>query len=177
MMRWYVVHTHSGHEWKVQRHLEHTVATRALGDKIGKVLVPAEDVTRLKGGKRTTTSRQLYPSYVLIEMELCEETLQVVSQTPGVMGFLGPKKSQPEPLSEEEATRILDRLEGGKARALSTEIPFTKGESVKVMDGPFANFVGVVDSVYPERGKLKVMVSIFGRATPLELDFLQVQAI
>jgi transcriptional antiterminator NusG len=177
MKRWYVVHTHSGHEWKVQRSLDHTIATRSLGEKIGRILVPAEDVTTLKGGKRTKVSRQLYPSYLLIEMELCEETIQVVAQTPGVMGFLGPKKSKPEPLSEEEATRILERLEGGKGKPLSTDVPFTKGESVKVVEGPFSGFVGVVDSVYPERGKLKIMVSIFGRATPVELDFLQVQSV
>jgi transcription termination/antitermination protein NusG len=176
MKRWYVVHTHSGHEWKVQRSLEHTISTRGLEEMFGRILVPAEDVTKIKGGKRTKISRQLYPSYLLVEMELSEETKAIVSQTPGVMGFLGEKKT-PKPLSDEEATRILERLERGKGKSLSTEVLFTKGESVKVVDGPFANFVGVVDSVYPDRGKLKIMVSIFGRSTPVELDFLQVQAI
>lgn len=177
MKRWYVVHTHSGHEWKVQRSLEHTVATRGLEEIFGRILVPAEDVTMLKDGKRTKVSRQLYPSYILIEMDLSEEAVEVVAQTPGVMGFLGPKKSKPKPLSDEEATRILERLEGKKGGLLTTEVPFSKGDSVKVVEGPFTNFVGVVDSVYPERGKVKVMVSIFGRATPVELDFLQVQTV
>lgn len=173
--RWYVVHTYSGHENKVKLALEKTVKTQGLGEMVGKVIIPTENVTEMKNGKRTITTRKFFPSYLLVEMELNDEILHVINNIPGVSRLIGVGQ-RPTPLREEEVERILEAIDTGKAKP-TPEIPFNIGEHVKVVDGPFSDFTGVVEEINPERGKLKVMVSIFGRPTPVELDFLQVKNI
>ncbi len=175
-MKWYAIHTYSGHENKVKSNLERAVAAAGMSERVGRILVPTQVVTEMKNGKKTQSSRKFFPSYILIEMDLDDESWHLVRNCPGVTRFVGSSSSKPEALRQEEVDRILGQLEGTKEKPLP-EIPFTVGEQVKVIDGPFSDFTGVVDEVNPERGKLKVMVSIFGRATPVELDFLQVQTI
>jgi transcriptional antiterminator NusG len=172
--KWYVVHTYSGHENKVKVALEKTVTTQALEDKIFRIVIPTENVTEMRNGKRTITARKFFPSYILVEMDMTDEMLHVINNTPGVSRIgVG---AQPTPLREEEVARVLEAIDTGKARP-TPEIPYKMGEHVRVIDGPFTDFTGVVDEVNPERGKLKVMVSIFGRPTPVELDFLQVETV
>jgi transcriptional antiterminator NusG len=175
-MKWFAIHTYSGHENKVKSNLERAVAGSGLGDRFGRILVPTQVVTEMKQGKKTQSTRKFFPSYILIEMDLDDETWHIVRDCPGVTRFVGTNASKPEALRQAEVDRILGQIEGGKSKPIP-EVPFTIGEHVKVVDGPFSEFTGVVDEVNPERGKLKVMVSIFGRATPVELDFLQVQAV
>lgn len=172
MKKWFVIHTYSGHEAKVKRALEQLIQTHGLTERVEQILIPTRGVPKLKGGKRKTVSKHLYPSYLLILMDLNDETMHLLGQTPGVMSVLG-SKLKPQELSDDEVDRILAQIEGGKEK-VPTEIPFHKGESVKIVDGPFSTFAGIVEEVYPERGKVRVMVAIFGRATPVELDFLQV---
>jgi len=171
--KWYVIHTYSGHENKVKTSLERAVTSAGLEDKVSRVLVATENVTEMKNGKRTVSTRKFFPSYVLVEMDLDTETLHLVSNTPGVTHFVT-EGTKPVPLRDEEVERVLGQVEGTKTKP-PTEIPYRIGDHVKVIDGPFTDFSGVVDEINPERGKLKVMVSIFGRATPVELDFLQVK--
>jgi transcriptional antiterminator NusG len=173
--RWYVVHTYSGHENKVKLALEKTVKAQSLEEMVSKVIIPTENVTEMKNGKRTISTRKFFPSYILVEMELTDDILHVINNTPGVSRLIGVGQ-RPTPLREEEVERILEAIDSGKAKP-TPEIPFNIGEHVKVVDGPFSDFTGVVDEINPERGKLKVMVSIFGRPTPVELDFLQVKSI
>ena len=173
--RWYVVHTYSGHENKVKLALEKTVQAQELEGMVGKVIIPTENVTEMKNGRRTISTRKFFPSYILVEMELTDEILHVINNTPGVSRLIGVGQ-RPTPLREEEVERILEAIDTGKAKP-TPEIPFNIGEHVKVVDGPFSDFTGVVEEINAERGKLKVMVSIFGRPTPVELDFLQVKSI
>ncbi|MGQ0722550.1 MAG: transcription termination/antitermination protein NusG [Candidatus Eiseniibacteriota bacterium] len=175
-MKWYAIHTYSGHENKVKSNLEKAINTSGLTERFGRVLVPTQLVTEMKNGKKTQSTRKYFPSYIIIEMELDEDTWHVVRNCPGVSRFVGATASKPDALREAEVNRILGQIEGTKDKAIP-EVPFHEGEHVKVIDGPFSDFTGVVDEVNPERGKLKVMVSIFGRATPVELDFLQVQSV
>lgn len=175
-MRWYAIHTYSGHENKVRSNLERAIAGSGRSERFGRVLVPTQVVTEMKQGKKTQTTRKFFPSYLLIEMELDDETWHIVRDCPGVSGFVGADASKPVALRQGEVDRILGQVEGAKEKTIP-EIPFHAGEHVKVVDGPFSDFTGVVEEVNPERGKLKVMVSIFGRATPVELDFLQVQSV
>lgn len=173
--KWYVVHTYSGHEKKVKRYLENAIVNQGLQDKIAEVLVPIEEVVEMRGGKRTISDRKFLPSYVLIKMELTRETTLLVTSTPGITSFVS-SGATPHPLKESEIQQILGQMDHGKTKK-STEVPFHAGDAVKVIDGPFSDFSGVVDEVNVERGKLKVMVSIFGRSTPVELDFLQVKSL
>ncbi len=173
--RWYVVHTYSGHEKKVKLALEKLVKAQGMEDMVSKVIIPMENVTEMKNGKRMTSTRKFFPSYILVEMELTDEILHVINNIPGVSRLIGTGQ-RPTPLREEEVERILEAIDTGKAKP-TPEIPFNIGEHVKVVDGPFSDFTGVVDEINAERGKLKVMVSIFGRPTPVELDFLQVKSI
>lgn len=170
--RWYVIHTYSGHENKVKTHLEKLIEAENLQEKISQVLVPTEEVIEMKQGKKTSVTRKLFPSYVLVEMEMDRHAWHLVTNAPGVTHFVG-TGSKPQPLRESELKRILNRIEEGQEKE-QKEVPFRTGDHIKVTDGPFTDFTGVVEEVHPERGKLKVMVSIFGRATPVELDFLQV---
>ncbi len=174
-LSWFIVHTLSGSEKKVKRLLAEEIESSSLSDKFGQILIPTENVSRIRGGKRQIVERQLYPGYILIEMEMEEETLRLVSTTPGVMGFLG-TKLKPQALKDGEVKRVLTAVETERG-TVSSEIPFKRGEAVKVAGGPFTDFTGVVEDLYPSRGRLKVMVTIFGRATPVELDFTQVKPI
>ncbi len=173
-MRWYVLHTYSGREAKVRDTIERLIRASDFPDKFGKVLVATEVVAEMKKGKKTVSKRKLFPSYILIEMEMGNEAWSLIENVPGVTHFVGGGK-KPFPIPKRDVDRILGRME--KKEGIIPEVPFTLGEHVRVADGPFADFTGVVDEINPERGKLKVLVSIFGRDTPVELDFLQVKAI
>lgn len=173
--KWYVIHTYSGHENKVKANLEKAIQYAELQDRFGEILVATEDFAVVKDKKKTITRRKTFPSYVLVEMSLTSETRAVVTNIPGVTHFVGDEKN-PMPLSESE----IDRIRGRKPvdrQQVTTEVPFKVGESVKVIDGPFSDFTGEVEEINAERGKVKVMVSIFGRATPVELDFTQVETV
>jgi len=172
-MRWYVLHTYSGHENKVKIHLEKLKVSHGLEDKVGEILVPTEEIMEMKQGKKTLSVRKLFPSYIIVEMEMDRDSWHMVTNAPGVTHFVG-SGTKPQPLRENELNRILNRSEKGKGDGKDLEVPYTTGDQVKVTDGPFTDFTGVVEEVHPDRQKLKVMVSIFGRATPVELDFLQV---
>jgi transcription termination/antitermination protein NusG len=174
-MKWYVAHTYSGHEQKARRYLENEIATQGLSEQIRRVLVPTEEIVEMKGGKRSTTVKKFLPSYILVEMELTEETQHLVTNTPGITSFVG-TSGKPVPLKESEAKRILGQIDRERKKEFE-EVPFKPGDPVKVIDGPFSDFSGSVSEINAERRKLKVMVSIFGRPTPVELDFLQVQAL
>lgn len=171
--QWYVIHTYSGHENKVKVGLEERLEAAGMREQVGQILVPTEDVVEIKGGKRRISSRKFFPGYLLIEMEMGDDIWYVIKNTPKVTGFLGGAK-EPTPLSDEEVAQILEHMRGETAEP-KPKVLFELGENVRVVDGPFTNFTGVIREVNPERGKLKVMVSIFGRATPVELEFLQVE--
>ncbi len=173
--KWYVIHTYSGHENKVKNNLERAAKNAGVEERFGRILVAMEEHAEMKDGQRVVTKRKTFPSYVLVEMELDAETQVIVANVPGVTRFVG-SGQEPVPLGEDEVDRILGRLDTSKPRE-PLEVPYKVGEHVKVTDGPFTDFTGVVDEVNGERGKLKVMVSIFGRATPVELDFLQVKPV
>ena len=173
--KWFVVHTYSGHEDKVRENLRKAIQAAALVDQFGEVLVAKEEYVEMKDGKRKTSKRKTFPSYVIIEMDLSDETRHLVQNVPGVTGFIGPNKT-PVPLKENEVRRVLGQMEQTKSKPVPS-VQFRVGDHVRVGDGPFSGFNGVVDEVNNERGKIKVMVSIFGRATPVELDFLQVQPV
>jgi transcription termination/antitermination protein NusG len=169
--RWYVIHTYSGHENKVKANLERAIQYARLQEKFGEVLVATEDYAVMKAGKKRITKRKTFPSYVLVEMVMTDETRALVQNIPGVTHFIGDKQAAQ--LSETEVRRIRGQEVKEKGQA-TTEVPFKVGETVKVIDGPFADFVGSVDEINAERGKLRVMVSIFGRPTAVELDIAQV---
>ncbi len=171
-MRWYVLHTYSGREAKVRDTIERLIRASDMEDRFGKVLVATEEVAEMKKGKKTVSKRKLFPSYILIEMEMTNETWSLIENVPGVTHFVG-GGTKPFPIPKKEVDRILGRME--KKEGIIPEVPFTIGEHVSVVDGPFSEFTGIVDEINPERGKLKVLVSIFGRETPVELDFLQVK--
>jgi len=173
--QWYVIHTYSGYENKVKMSLEERLNSVGLRDLVGQILVPTEDVVEIKGGKRRVSSRKFFPGYLLIEMEMGDEVWNVINETPKVTGFLGGAKD-PTPLSDEEVEHIREHM-SGETTAPKPRMAFDLGENVRVIEGPFTNFTGVIREVHPERGKLKVMVSIFGRATPVELEFLQVERV
>jgi transcriptional antiterminator NusG len=173
--RWYVAHTYSGHEQKAKRYLESAVANAGLEDKFGQILVPTEEVTEMKQGKRSTSTRKFLPSYIIIEMELDKQTQNMVVNTPGITNFVG-GGGKPVPLRQDEVERIVGQIDRSRTEE-SADIPFQAGDPVKVNDGPFADFSGTVSEVNMERRKVKVMVSIFGRPTPVELDFLQVDLV
>ena len=177
-MHWYVIQAMTGHENKVKRNIEQSIrASENMSDYFGEVLVVTQDVTEMRNGKRVTTKRKLFAGYVLVEMVLNDDTLHFLTNVPDVRSgsFVGPG-NKPTPLSEPEVDRILGRMRKPEDKAVQ-EIPFQVGDSVEVMDGPFSDFSGIVNEVNPDKGKLKVMVSIFGRETPVELDFLQVKAL
>ncbi len=172
-LRWYAVQTLSGQENKAKAHLEKAVKDHGLESKIPRVLVPTEEVTEMRDGRRMTVKRKFYPSYVLVQMVLDEETWYLVMNTPGVTRFVG-GRDQPMPLKDSEVARVVEQAEKGRTKTIR-EAPFELGDSVMVVDGPFNGFSGVVEEIDPERGKVKVMVTIFGRATPVELEFPHVK--
>ena len=170
--QWYIVHVYSGFEGKVKAALEERIAASPHQEKFGEVVVPTEEIVELVKGKRKTSSRKFYPGYILVQMELNDQTWHIVNNTAKVTGFLGGRE-HPTPISDEEAETILNRMEAGKLKP-QPKYFFESGDEVRVIDGPFTNFNGTVEEVNPEKGKIKVLVSIFGRSTPVELEFVQV---
>ncbi|MCK5426224.1 MAG: transcription termination/antitermination protein NusG [Thermodesulfovibrionia bacterium] len=171
--QWYVVHTYSGFEEKVKTSIEENIQRKGLQDKIGQMLIPAEKVIELRAGKKRETSKKFYPGYILIEMNMDEETWHLVRSTPRVTGFVGGRA--PAPIQDEEVEVIKQQIEKGPALQVKTQ--FDKGDNVRIMDGPFINFNGFIDEVDADHSKLRVLVTIFGRQTPVELNFLQVEKV
>lgn len=172
---WFIIHTYSGFEQKVADSLRSRAQAFGYADKIGQVLIPTEEVVELRGGKKVTSRRLLYPGYVLVEIEMSDELWHAVKATPRVTGFVG-GGTKPVPLSADEVNQILYR-QASTADRPRPKLSFEKNEMVRIVDGPFANFSGKVDEVNSDRNTLRVLVTIFGRATPVELDFLQVEKI
>jgi transcriptional antiterminator NusG len=173
--KWFIIHTYSGFEQKVADSLRSRAEAFGFADKIGQILIPTEEVVELRGGKKVTSKRLLYPGYVLVEMEMNDELWHAVKATPRVTGFVG-GGTAPVPLTADEVNSILYR-QASSAERPRPKLSFERGEQVRIIDGPFTNFSGKVDEVNPERNTLRVMVTIFGRSTPVELDFLQVEKI
>ncbi|MGA2193205.1 MAG: transcription termination/antitermination protein NusG [Nitrospirota bacterium] len=170
---WFVVHTYSGFEGKVKASIEERAKSLGLQEKVGQILVPTEDVVELRNGKKRTSTRKFFPGYILVEMDMDDSTWHLVKDTPKVTGFVGDKQ-KPSPITEEEVGLIRTQMDEGTTPA-KREAAYTRGDAVRIVDGPFVSFTGTVEDVNLDQGKLKVMVSIFGRATPVELDFLQVE--
>jgi transcriptional antiterminator NusG len=168
---WYVIHTYSGYENKVKTNLEHRVTSMDMADKIFRVVVPTEEEVEIKNGQRRTVQRKIFPGYVLVEMVLEDDSWYVVRNTPGVTSFVG-SGTTPTPLPETEVQAILKQMREEKPQV---RVTYQKGNRVKIVDGPFAEFMGTIDEVNTEKNKLRVLVSMFGRETPVELDFLQVE--
>ena len=173
-LEWYVVHTLSGQESKVKETLENHIKLEELQEKIDSILIPTENVSEVKSGKKTISSRKFFPGYILLHMELDDELWYFVKNTNGIIGFIG--GGQPVPLVQKEVDSILQQIEDRK-KTVKPKINFEKGETVKIKEGPFVNFEGVIDEIWPERGKLRVMITIFGRATPLELEYTQIERV
>ena len=171
--KWYVVHTYAGFENKVRENLEQTIRTNSLQDQIAQVLIPTEEVVQIRDGRRNISTQKIFPGYVIVEMDLNDETWSIVKNTPGVTGFVGPGR-EPLPLSPDEVETIMAHMSATDEKP-RPKIVFEVGERVKVIEGPFYNFSGYVAEMNEERGRLKVMVDILGRSTPVELDFLQVE--
>jgi len=170
--QWYVVHAYSGHEDKVKKNLEKRIESMDMHDQILEVFVPMEDEIEIKDGKRRHVQKRIYPGYILVKMIMSDESWYVVRNTPGVTSFVG-SGNQPVPLQESELKSILKQVK----QEPTIRVEFQLGESVRVVDGPFADFLGKVDEINPEKGKLKVLVNMFGRETPVELDLLQVEKV
>ncbi len=173
--QWYIIHTYSGFEKKVKESLEGRVAAFGLTERIGRVMIPTEDVVEVRGGKKVVSARMFYPGYVLVEMEMDDDTWHVVRSTPRVTGFVGSGQT-PSPLSEQEVENILHRVTTSSEKP-KPKLVFERNEQVRIVDGPFANFTGLVEEVNSDRNTLKISVTIFGRSTPVELDFAQVEKI
>ena len=173
--QWFIVHTYSGFEKKVKQSLEQRVKAYGLVDEIGEILIPTEDVIEMRGGKKVVSSKRFFPGYLLVEMSMSDEAWHVVKNTPKVTGFVG-AGTKPTPLTKEEVDHILDQVKTA-AEKPKPKYTFDKGDHVRINEGPFTSFNGVVDEVNLDKNTLKVMVTIFGRATPVELDFLQVEKI
>ncbi len=172
--KWYVVHAYSGFEKNVSRALQERIDLSTLQEFFGEIMVPVEEVVEMRGGQKRRSERKFFPGYVLVEMELNDDTWHLVKETPRVMGFIGGKADHPAPLTESEANAILERVAAGGDEATPKTI-FEAGEIVRVIDGPFNDFNGVVEKVNYEKSKVQVAVTIFGRSTPVELDFGQVE--
>jgi transcriptional antiterminator NusG len=173
--KWYVVHTYSGFENRVKKSLEERIKNEGLQDEFGEVLIPTENVVELVKGEKRTSKRKFFPGYILVKMEMNERTWHLVRYTPKVTEFVGGATNPPS-ISEEEVARVTQQIVEGAERT-KPRINFEEGENVRVIDGPFTNFNGTVDEVNEEKGKIRVLVSIFGRATPVELDFMQVEKV
>jgi len=174
-LKWYIVHTYSGFENKVKRNLEERIKTLGQEDLFGRILVPTEQVVELKKGQKKTSSRKFYPGYILVQMILSDETWHTVMDTAKVTGFVG-GGIKPSPIPDAEAEVILRQMEEGVSRP-KPRFRFEEGDEVRVVDGPFSNFQGIVEEVKPDKEKLRVLITIFGRPTPVELDFIQVKKI
>lgn len=170
---WYVIHTYSGYEDRVKRNLEQRVKSMDAGHEIFQVVIPTEEDIEVKEGQRRKITRKIFPGYVLVEMVMSDQSWNVVRNTPGVTGFVG-SGGKPTPLEEQEVKSILKQME---AEAPRVKVGFTKGQAVRIIDGPFVDFLGVVDEINADKGKVKVLLSFFGRETPVEMDFLQVEKV
>jgi transcriptional antiterminator NusG len=173
--QWYVVHTQTGSEEKVKTALDNKIASLGMSELVCKVIIPTEQVSEVRSGKKRISARKFFPGYLLVEMEFNESTYLFVKTTPGVTGFIGLGK-KPMPLPQKEVESILKKTEETAAKP-SPKIVFDKGEQVRVTEGPFLNFNGTIEEVHPEKGKIKVSVSIFGRSTPVELEYWQVEKV
>ena len=171
-LNWYIVHTYSGFESRVKLTLQEKIKSLGKEEFFGQIIVPTEQVVELVKGKKKTSSRKFYPGYIMVQMAVTDETWHIVQDTDKVTGFLG-GKMKPVPISVEEAQRILTRMENGRERP-KPKFLFEAGDEIRVIDGPFTNFNGMVEEVKPDKAKLKILISIFGRPTPVELDFVQV---
>ena len=175
--RWYIVHTYSGHEDRVKRNLDQRVASMDVQDKIFQVVVPTEEEIEIRDGKRRSVRKKVFPGYILIQMNMDDNSWHVVRDTPGVTGFVSSEderesRPKPVPLEQKEVEKILKQMESEAPRV---KVGYTLGQSVRITDGPFTDFIGIVDQVLDDRGKVRILVSFFGRETPVELDFLQVE--
>ena len=168
---WFVIHTYSGHEERVKKNLEQRIKLIESGDEITDVVVPTEEEIEVRAGQKRTVAKKILPGYVLVQMQMSDQSLNIVLNTPGVTGFVG-SGNKPVPLKEEEVSQILKQMD---AEAPKVKVGFKQGQSVRVTDGPFTDFVGIVDEIAADKGKVKVLLSLFGRDTPVELDFLQVE--
>lgn len=173
--RWFIIHTYSGFERKVAESLMGRVQAYGLHDQIGQILIPTEDVMEIKGGKKVVSSKLFFPGYILVEMEMTDETWHLVRNTPKVTGFVS-QGQKPTPLTDDEVNQVVHRV-STTAEKPKPKFMYERGEAVKIIDGPFSNFTGSVEEVNLEKNTLKVMVTIFGRATPVELEFIQVEKI
>lgn len=173
-MQWYVVHAYSGQEKSVLRALKERIARAGMQDKFGEILVPVEEVIEIKGGQKSVTERKFFPGYLLVQMEMNDETWHLVKSTPKVTGFVGGTATKPAPISEKEVKAILQQMQEGVENP-KPKVLYEVGELVRIIDGPFSDFNGTVEEVNYEKNKLRVSVTIFGRATPVELDFSQVE--
>jgi transcriptional antiterminator NusG len=172
---WYVIHTYSGCEQKVKLNLEEELDRLGLRDKVMKMIIPTEDIIEVKGGKRKISARKCFPGYIFIQMDMDIDMWYVIKNLPKVTGFLG-GKAKPTPISEEEVNRLLNQIETETSKP-RPKVMYLHGENIRVVDGPFNNFNGVIEEINPDRGTVKVMVSIFGRATPVELEFTQIEKV
>ena len=175
--RWYIVHTYSGHEDRVKRNLDQRVTSMDIQDKIFQVVIPTEEEIEIRDGKRKSVRKKVFPGYILIQMNMDDSSWHVVRDTPGVTGFVSSEderesRPKPVPLEEQEVEKILKQMESEAPRV---KVGYTLGQSVRITDGPFTDFIGVIDQVLEDRGKVIILVSFFGRETPVELDFLQVE--
>ena len=175
MKKWYIIHSQTGFEDRVKRALENRITSTGLADYVSKIIIPTEQVSEIRSGKRRVSQRKFFPGYILINMELNDVVYSMIKTTPGVTGFIGTGK-KPSPVPQEEAEVILKRIEETQVKP-SPKVVFDEGDQVRVTQGPFVNFNGTIDEVHPEKGKLKVSVSIFGRSTPVELEYWQVEKI
>ena len=175
--RWYIIHAYSGHEERVKKNLEQRIETLDIKDKILNVVVPTEEEIEIKSGVRKTISKKVFPGYILVQMNMDDESWHIVRNTPGVTGFISSedeqeKRSRPIPLEDSEVEEIIKQIESDEPK---NKIGYVSGQTVRITEGPFADFLGVVDQVYSDRDKVRVLVSFFGRDTPVELDFLQIE--
>jgi len=172
--KWYVVHTYSGFENKAKKALEERVKLESLEDQFGDIMIPMENVVEMVKGEKRTSKRKFFPGYILVQMEMNDRTKHLVKNTPKVTGFLGGDPLNPSPVPENEVTRITTQVKEGTA-APKAKVQFAEGDAVRVVDGPFSNFNGIIEEVQADKQKVRVQISIFGRATPVTLDFMQVE--
>ena len=172
-MKFYVVHTYTGHEAKVKKLLSDKIKNEHCEEDFGEIIIPQENVARIKEGRKVVEERRIYPGYIIVQMDANEKTLSLVTSIPGVTHFLGSKR-KPTPLSKKEVRELIEQLERSRDRVVSI-VPFRKGDRVKITEGPLTDFIGIVDETYPDRARVKVLVTIFGRTTPVEFSFDQVK--